>query len=68
MEHPSRYMELHARLVAVQAAEPRHRLVGSRGKDGKTVPLDVVCGPCPSRKKCRRASLELADEGSRRAK
>lgn len=56
-----RTAELHAALVAIQRGEPHHRLVGSRDKDGHSVPLDEVCRRCPSRRKCKRASLMLAD-------
>jgi hypothetical protein len=56
-----RTAELHAALEAIQRSEPRHRLVGSRDKKGNPMPVDEVCAGCPSRKKCKRASLMLAD-------
>jgi hypothetical protein len=61
----SRTAELHAVLETIQRSEKRHRLIGSKHPDGRPTLLDEVCRGCPSRKRCRTASVALADLESR---
>lgn len=56
----SRTAELHAKLVAIQTDEKHHKLIGSM-RDGRRLYLDEVCRSCPSRRRCKAASVALAD-------
>ena len=60
-----RTAELRDALIAVQLGEKHHRLIGTKDKKGHPLSLDDVCRACPSRKKCRKAAVALADMETR---
>ena len=60
------YLQIHALLEEHQRAEPHHKNIGSKDKRGTRIPIDEICGACPSRKRCWKISIALADLGSGR--
>lgn len=55
------YLQIHATLEAHQRAEPYHQKIGSVDKKGNRIPIDEICGACPTRKRCGKLSIALAD-------
>lgn len=55
------YLQIHEMLEQHQRTEPHHKKIGSVDKRGNRIPIDEICGACPSRKRCWKLSIALAD-------
>ena len=55
------YLQIRQMLEDHQRTEPHHKNIGSKDKRGRPIPIDEICGACPSRKRCWKISIALAD-------
>jgi len=55
------YLRIHGALEEHQRSEAHHKKIGSKDKRGNLIPLDEICGACPSRKRCWKLSAAMAD-------